>query len=200
MADLREIQKIEYLQSLLADQMKDLLQERSAERKRIRDLLSKNFPANVEQLLTPEQARLLRSARFRSTLNPTELKQLEQIESQINQWREECYNMAPEYQRLLAQHGRLFQINDFPRKMCFDIGDSAVKGMVNLGLKMVDVNIGEHRYPLNPEDSERAIQQMKNLQVDFNKIPPMSFPEIERTQIDLQDAQDAQLARKLDAL
>ncbi len=30
MADLREIQKIEYLQSLLADQMKDLLQERSA--------------------------------------------------------------------------------------------------------------------------------------------------------------------------
>jgi len=186
-------QELEFLEGLLADKVKDLFKAREEARKRIQTELAGSFPSSVEQLLSQDSARLLRAGRFRSSLTPEEQVKLQMIESQINQWRNGCYNMTPEYQALLAQHGRLFQIHDFPRTLCFDLG----QGMINVNLGLADVMIEGRQYPLSQEDSARFIHELGKL-TNVNNLKQMEFPQIEQTQKEIQILRDEILAHQME--
>lgn len=184
---LRLIQDLEYAQSLLEDQIKDLQNSRNSQRVAVQQFLKTKIPSTFESLLTPDQQRLLRLYRRQPTqLTEQEINMIQTIANNLERWRSGgCYTMTPEIQKHLEQYGRLykFTIPELPVQFCIDIGEPLISEDINVRLNIVNIpingNVGEHyKYPLTNEQATDFFDKVRALGVNPERVAQMVNPQI----------------------
>lgn len=175
---------LEYEQALLQDQIKDLHRERATIRKEIRDAIINKFPEHIEQLYPVQDQRLIRLYKLHpKSLSPLEIEKVHNLIREIEHLANGCFNLSIEQERELqnTDPSRIFELFEFPRKLCFDIANVYNRGWINFPLGLVDVPLDGYQYPLNPEDSARFIRQLSLFNLDLKDYKTALAPEILKT-------------------
>jgi hypothetical protein len=178
-------QDLDYYQSLLTDQLKDVKFERSKQRTLVESKLKSKIPNSVERLLNREQAGLYRL--YQSV--PNQLTTEERIRGQnITNYLEHlkigCYNLSSEQETILREHNRLFTFNipNVKVSFCIDVAGPIQNELVNSTYKMVDVFIEQELYPLDEITSIQYLEHLRRLNVDPTAFPQMKVTKVENTQ------------------
>ena len=178
-------QDLDYYQSLLADQLKDIKAARAQQRALVESTLKSKIPSPLEKLLSREQAGLYRL--YQSA--PNQLTEAERIRGQnitnyLSHLKTGCYNLSSEQEIILREHDRLFTFNipNINVSFCIDVAGPIQNELVNSTYNMVDVLIEDDRYPLDELTSIRYLEHLRRLNVDPTAFPQMKFANVENTQ------------------
>lgn len=197
MADQRSRlqQYLEFQQSLLQDQLRDIKQSRAQQRQTVEYVLTTKIPNPIESLLTLDQTRLLRIYRIHpSQLTKEEMEKAIQLYNYLQRIHlGGCYNMNAEQEKILREHNRLFSFNipGISVTFCLDITGPIQNQLVNASLGMVDIFIDvtpeeRYRYPFDEATSKAYLDQLRILGIDPAKFLQMRFPDIEFTEEQIQ--------------
>lgn len=189
-------QELEFQEGMLADQLREIKKARAEQRRQVETILQSIIPNPIENTLTRDQARMLRLY----NTYPGQLKENERLEAQkisnyIQRLRSGgCYNLSSQQERELGESGRLFSfiIPGTVLTLCIDIAFPIQKELVNYAFKMVDIYIdspeGEkYRYPFDDAISQAYLDRLISLGVDPSVYPQMRFPNLEDTQIEIEN-------------
>lgn len=183
-------QDLSYYQSLLTDQLKDIIQNRSNQRREIEAILKSRIPSPLERLLTRDQIRLYRLYQMsRNKLTEQELINIENIANDLKRWQSGgCYNLNSEYEKLLRDNNRLFSftVPNISVTFCIDVAYPIQNELVNVSHKMVDVFIENYRYPLDQATSQLYLDHLSKLGVDPLTYPQMKFLNLDATKSEIQ--------------
>jgi len=178
-------QELAYYESLYNDILKEINRQRQIDRTQLITRLSTKLPNVIENTLTPQEQRLLRSARF-GRLSDREQQQISLINNKLNRLREGgCYNLSELNEQQLRTNERLFSliIPGLPYTFCYDILDILKNGLINEDLGLADVYInlpdGErYRYPLTNDETETLIGSIRLAGYDPESFPRLEFPNL----------------------
>ena len=178
-------QDLDYYQSLLTDQLKDIKADRARQRALVENILKSKIPIPLEKLLNREQVgiyRLYQSA-------PNQLSEAEKIRglnitNYLSHLKTGCYNLSSEQETVLREHNRLFTFNipGVNVSFCIDVAGPIQNELANSSYNMVDVVIEDDRYPLDEPTSIRYFEHLRRLNVDLTSYPQMKLPKVENTQ------------------
>lgn len=183
----KQVQDVQFLESLFTDQMKGIREEREKQRELIAGLLVTKLPTNVMDLIPIEEQRLLRLRE--QYLTPEERIFVREIKAEIERLENGgCLDGAdgPDIFKV--------RIPGVAVSLCFDITDLLEQGLVNEDLNLADVNIqvdetGEmYRYPLSEKETQHLITQARGLGLNFDQFPKLTFPDVEETRNKLFEA------------
>lgn len=184
------LQDIEYYQSLLNDQLKDVKSERSIQRSLVESKLKSKIPNPLERLLNREQTgiyRLYQNA-------PNQLTESEKVRglnitNYLSHLKSGCYNLNLDQEQILRQHDRLFSFNvpNINVSFCVDVAGPIENQLANSTYNMVDVFIEQDKYPLDEITSKRYFEHLQRLNVNPDTFPQMPIPKVDQTQTIIQN-------------
>lgn len=183
-------QNLDYYQSLLTDQLKDIKKEREEQRQQIEKILQSKIPQPLESLLTNQQTRLYRLYQMApNQLKENERKEMKKIVEQLDRWSSGgSYNLTEEQEKFLKESGRLFsfKIPNINVTFSIDILGPIENELVNSKYKMVDIFIENIRYPFNEKLSQAYLDHLDQLKIDPLKFPKMRLSKLEKTEIEIE--------------
>lgn len=168
----------DYYSSLIKDILKDISRQRIVDRFNVEQILSSQYPTNLEDTLLTPQKRLMTlysNPKFRSQLNSQELHEAEGINKRFEKYRMGYgYNLPLYYQDQLIRENKFYSICIAALPFSFSWNIDTILNQNNIyyrdNILYIDLMLplpGDKkiRYPLNDSDAKNLRDKL----VDMNR-------------------------------